>query len=264
MMRVSVRAYAELNEFLSPERRFCSFELSTFGRPTVKDLVEGVGIPHTEVDLVLVNGRSVAFDQRLQEGDRVAVYPVFESLDIGPLTKVRPQPLRKVRFAADVHLGRLAAYLRMMGFDTWYANRADDEELASLSAGGRRILLTRDRGLLMRRVVTHGYWLRATAPRQQLVEVLKRFDLRRRVKPFSRCLACNGLLERVAPTLAANCLPSRIKGEHDRFHRCRRCGRIYWRGGHYKRMLRLTRWALRQSARGLPHGAADLQGRAQP
>ena len=157
--------------------------------------VESLGVPHTEVDLILVNDRSVEWAYQPQEGDRVAVYPVFESLDITPLIRLRPEPLREVRFVLDGHLGRLAAYLRMLGFDTWYRNHVDDAVLAQVSKEERRILLTRDQGLLKRSAVTHGYWVRATAPREQLREVIARFDLQRQAKPFTRCLSCNGRLQ---------------------------------------------------------------------
>jgi hypothetical protein len=133
-------------------------------------------VPHTEVDLILVNDRSVEWTYQPQEGDRVAVYPVFESMDITPLIRLRPLPLREVRFVLDGHLGRLAAYLRMLGFDTWYQNHVDDAVLAQTSKDEQRILLTRDQGLLKRSAVTHGYWVRATAPREQLREVMARFD----------------------------------------------------------------------------------------
>ena len=173
MPQATLRFYAELNDFLPPEDRDRSVERPFKVRPSIKDLIEAAGVPHTEVDLLLVNGESVDFAYPVRDGDRISVYPVFESFDIGAVTKVRPGPLRELRFVLDVHLGRLAAYLRLAGFDTVYQNDLDDPELAGIAAGGR-VLLTRDRGLLKRRAVTRGYcgsvpprlarsWLRCSA-----------------------------------------------------------------------------------------------------
>ena len=165
MKRAHFRFYAELNDFLSKARRGAAFAHEFQGAPSVKDVVESLGVPHTEIDLILADGQSVEFSWILRDGARVSVYPVFESIDITPLTRVRPASLREVRFVLDVHLGRLARYLRMLGFDTRWRNDARDEELASVSAAEHRILLTRDSGLLKRRIVTHGYRVREIAPR---------------------------------------------------------------------------------------------------
>jgi len=209
------------------------------GRRSVKDLIEGLGVPHTEVDLVLVNGQSVDFSYRLSPGDRVSIYPVFEALDIAGVTAVRPQPLRLLRFLADVHLGRLAGYLRLAGFDTFYDNSWDDEQIAETAVREHRVLLTRDRGLLMRSVVTHGYLVRSHRPREQLREVLDRFDLWGSVRPLSRCSVCNvvveavereKVVEKVAPRTAAHC---------EEFWLCPSCGRIYWQGAHYRSLMAL-------------------------
>ena len=166
-MRASLRFYAELNDHLLPNQRFRTIEREFFVPASVKDLIESLGVPHTEVDLVLVNGESADFARLIRDGDRVAVYPVFESLDIRPELRLRPEPLRETKFVLDVHLGRLAAYLRMLGFDTVYGNIGSDQELARISSEQHRILLTRDRGLLKRSAVTHGYWLRETQSRLQ-------------------------------------------------------------------------------------------------
>jgi uncharacterized protein with PIN domain len=240
MKQASLRFYAELNDFRPPERRtkdiLCSFYVS----PAVRDLIESLGVPHTEVDLILANGESVGFDYAVCGGDRISVYPVFESLDIGPLARVRPQPLRDPRFVADVHLGRLAAYLRMLGFDTLYRNDAPDEELARTASEQERILLTRDRGLLMRGAVTRGYCVRETRPRPQLAEVLARFDLGRLAAPFTRCLACNAPLEPAAKETVADRLPAGVCQRHEEFLECPACRRVYWKGTHYERMSRLV------------------------
>ena len=233
------RFYAELNDFLPLDRRFTEFEYDFVDIATVKDRIESFGVPHVEVDLILVNGQSVEFSHRIQDGDRISIYPVFESFDIAGLTRLRPEPLRDPRFVLDVHLGRLAAYLRMLGFNSLYQNRCSDERLAELSHEEHRILLTRDVGLLKRGSVTHGYYLRTTQPRQQLVEVIHRFDLGRLANPFTRCLRCNTLLEKAEKDQVSHQLPGEVYLLHDRFLRCRDCGRAYWKGGHFRRMQQL-------------------------
>ena len=234
--QVLFRFYAELNDFLPAHKQQQDFSHTFELNASVKDMIEAQGIPHTEIDLILVNGQSVDFSYPVQDGDQISVYPIFELLDISPVIRLRPKPLRETRFVLDVHLGRLATYLRMMGFDTLYRNDYADDELALISSSERRILLTRDRGLLMRNVVTHGYWLRATHPRQQLVEVLEHFDLFSAVQPFRRCLHCNGLLQPVEKTAISNQLQSKTRQYYDEFHQCRACNRIYWKGSHYQHM----------------------------
>lgn len=267
--RVTFRFYAELNDFLPPPRRQVAFEHVLEGPGSVKDAIEALGVPHTELDLILANGESVDFSYRLADGDRIAAYPVFESLDITPLLRVRPEPLRHPRFVLDTHLGRLASYLRLLGFDALYDKGADDETLAGLAANerasggydpqgyalqghdsqgsdsqGRRILLTRDRGLLKRGQVTHGYCLRSTDSREQLREVVHRFDLAGAARPFTRCLACNGELRPAAKEEVRHLLSEQTCRLYDEFGRCAACGRVYWKGGHYERMRDLVEEAL--------------------
>lgn len=239
MPAVRFRFYAELNDFLPMNHRQVEYDCAYNGRVSVKNLIEAQGVMHTEVDLILVNGDSVDFTYLLNDGDRVSVYPVFESLDITPLLHLRPQALRVIRFVLDVHLGRLAVYLRMMGFDSLYRNDYDDSELADISSRQHRILLTRDRGLLKRNLVTHGYCVRSPHPRQQLSEVLTRFDLFEQTAPFTRCLRCNGELEPVEKAAVIDQLQPGTGRVFDEFHRCRQCGQVYWRGAHYDHMQAL-------------------------
>ena len=239
MPEARFRFYAELNDFLAPERRFAEFADPFLDISTVKDRIESLGVPHTEVDLILANGQSVDFSYRVQDGDRISVYPVFEAFDIAGLTRLRPEPLREPRFVLDTHLGRLAAYLRMMGFDTVYANRCDDGRLAQISRDERRILLTRDVGLLKRSAVTHGSFIRETSPRSQFLEVVRRFHLARLAQPFSRCLRCNAPLETASAGEVRGQVPPRAAALHCEFRRCPGCARVFWKGGHYRRMQEL-------------------------
>jgi uncharacterized protein with PIN domain len=241
MSAARFRFYAELNDFLPGENQ--GKELTRFFRVSgsVKDFVESFGVPHTEVDLVLANGKPVDFSYPVRDGDRVSVYPVFESLDISSVSRVRPASLRTLRFLLDVHVGRLAAYLRMAGFDALYGNQASDAELASIVAREGRVLLTRDRYLLMRTAVERGYWVRSSEPKQQLLEVVKRFDLVGSMRPFTRCLDCNTLLEEASRESVLERVPPRIM-DKDVFRVCPSCERVYWEGSHHARMSQLLRW----------------------
>jgi len=250
MNQAQFRFYAELNDFLPKERRQRSFIHTFLLSGSVKDMIESLGVPHTEVDLILANGRSVDFSYAVQNGDRISVYPVFEAIDIAPVLRVRPEPLREPRFVLDVHLGQLAVYLRMLGFDTLYRNDYRDEELARISNEEARILLTRDRGLLKRSIVTHGYCLRTTQPRQQLIDVIRRFDLRRAIAPFRRCLHCNAVLEPVDKAAIEDRLPPKTRHYYDEFWRCPQCDRIYWQGSHFERMQQFIAEVLPDEAKG--------------
>ncbi len=233
------RFYAELNDHLANDRRGRSFGHSFLGTPSVKDAVESIGVPHTEVDLILVNDRAVGFSHRLRGEERVAVFPVFERFDISESTRLRPHPLRSIRFIADVHLGRLARYLRMVGFDTAYQTTLSDPEIIRMSGRDRRIILTRDRGLLRDGRVTHGYLVRHTHATCQLREVVDQFHLSRHFSPFTRCLPCNGLIEPIESDKVGERAPKAILDTHTRFFECQLCGRVYWQGSHVHRMVRM-------------------------
>jgi uncharacterized protein len=243
-VRVSVRFYAELNDFLPPAERFSTVCHWLEAAASVKDFVESHGVPHTEVDLLLVNGESVGFRRVLADGDRLAVYPIFEAFDIATITRVRPEPLRETRFLLDVHLGKLTRHLRLAGFDCLYGRALDDAELARLAAEQRRILLTRDVGLLKRSAVTHGYYVRETDSTRQLAEVVGRFDLARTLRPFTRCTCCNHLLESVDRAVAEAAVPERSLQHFETFLRCTGCLRVYWRGSHAARLDAILRAAV--------------------
>jgi len=240
------RFYEELNDFLPPELKKRSFSYSFNGWPAIKDSIEAIGVPHTEVDLILVNGNSVGFDYQLQPGDRVSVYPVFESLDISPIVKLRDRPLRHTKFIIDVHLGKLAKLLRMFGFDTLYQNNFSDPEIIIRSVNEKRIIITRDIGILKNKSVTHGYWVRSTFPEQQIKEVIARFDLKNQVQPFHRCINCNGVLKPVAKADILEKLQPKTIKYYFEFYRCSDCGNIYWQGSHYIKMMEKINDLLRE------------------
>jgi hypothetical protein len=233
---VHFRFYAELNDHLPFSQRYGMVEKQFFVPASVKDMIESIGVPHAEVDLILVNGESSDFTRKIQNGDRIAVYPVFESIDITPVLRLRPQPLRETKFVLDVHLGRLAGYLRMLGFDTLYSNRVSDLELVRISSEQKRILLTRDRGVLKHSAVTHGYWLRATDSRRQAEEVVSRFDLSRSLRPLTRCMVCNQSLRAVSKADVVGRVPPATFEWCNEFRECSSCRRVYWEGSHCRRM----------------------------
>ena len=228
------RFYEELNDFLPTARKKRAFEHSFNGNPSIKDPIEALGVPHTEVDLILVNGQSVGFDYTLQKGDRVSVYPVFESIDISPIVKLRDTPLRNSIFVVDTHLGKLLKLLRLFGFDSTSCN--DDVKIVQISIQEKRIILTRDRQLLHRRDVTHGYCVRSTKPDLQIKEVLKRFDLYSQIRAFYRCSMCNDVIHPIAKSDILHRLQPKTRQHFNEFYFCPGCERIYWKGTHYKKL----------------------------
>ena len=232
----SFRFYEELNDFLAPPHRRRAFEAPCARAATVKHMIEALGVPHTEVELVLVNGESVGFDRLLADGDRVSVYPRFETFDLTPLLRARDAPPRVTRFIADAHLGGLARLLRLTGFDTLYDNHYDDAEIVAIAVREGRIVLTRDRELLKRRELTHGCFVHALKPEQQAIEIFQRLDLCRSARPFSLCLECNAPLRPIDKAEVAHRLPPDVRARHARFSTCDRCRRVFWEGSHWRRM----------------------------
>ena len=243
--RAYFRFYAQLNDFLPIKRRKVNFVHCFKNSASIKDTIEALGVPHTEVDLILANGKSVNFSYLIQDSDRFSVYPFFKSIDITPLLRVRLPSLPFPRFVLDVHLGKLTRDLRLLGFDSLYRNDYCDRELARSSSSQRRILLTRDRNLLKRSMITYGYFVRATNPWQQLLEVLRRFDLFGQIDPWQRCLHCNGLIFPVSKALVSDRLPPKTKQYYDEFRLCSQCDRIYWKGSHYEHMLQFIKQIIR-------------------
>ena len=231
-----LRFYEELNDFLPKEKKKERFAHQFIDQTSVKDLMEAFGVPHTEVDLILVNGKSINFKHLINDGDDISVYPEFESLDISEVQHLRPKPLRDPKFVADVHLGRLARYLRMIGFDVSYRNNFTDDEIVCISLGERRAILTRDRVILKRNEVTHGYYLRNTKIEEQIKEVLKRFDLQKLINEFTRCIECNELLKPTKKESILNQLPLKVSQTQTEFNQCPVCKKIYWKGTHHHRM----------------------------
>jgi hypothetical protein len=225
-------------QFFRPRGAPGTVELSFERAPSLKDVIESLGIPHPEVDLVLSGGRALSLEARPAPNDRIDVFGLDRPADLATLPGLMPAPPDPRRFVLDGHLGRLARYLRILGFDSWYERGARDDALARVSAEEDRILLTRDRGLLKRSIVRLGYLPRADDPRIQLSEVSERYALAPLARPFTRCVKCNGLLRPVdrSDVLERLANQPRTLRYFDSFSECPDCGSIYWPGSHYERM----------------------------
>ncbi len=238
MAQATLRFYAELNDFLPSEWRQRDRTLDFAPPVPARHLIETCGVPHTEVELILRDGESVGLETPVVAGDRLAVYPMFESFDVRQLLRLRPAPLRRPRFVADAHLGALTRRLRLLGFDTLWCNDPGDAALARISAEEQRILLTRDRQLLMRQAVTHGCYLRAGSTGAQLGYLIERLQLCADIAPFTRCTMCNGALSGVDAAAVQSEVPAAVACRHQQFWRCQGCGRLYWQGTHWQAMRR--------------------------
>ncbi|MBP7867760.1 MAG: Mut7-C ubiquitin/RNAse domain-containing protein [Acidobacteria bacterium] len=238
MGTITFRFYGDLNDFLPAATRGRDLERPESAGGSVKDGIEAFGVPHVEVDLVVINGEPRDFAALLAPGDRVAVLPDLGALAGAPGTRLLPAIDHPPRFVLDIHLGKLAAGLRLLGFDTLYRNDWPDEDLARVSAGEHRLLLTRDIGLLKRKQVWHGAWVRSTSPPEQVREILRRFRLEDQVQPFTRCMRCNGFLEDRRKEEVAERVPFRSREAFQEFYQCIGCGRVYWQGSHFAGLLR--------------------------
>jgi uncharacterized protein with PIN domain len=238
MLTAHIYFHAELNDFFHREYSLEPVDVDFNGHETVKHVIEALGVPHTEVGVILVNGESVGFAHKPRHGDCIHVYPTLEGVNGSRIKWLKPDPLKEIRFILDGHLGKLATYLRLLGFDTRYQNDYADDELAEISSTDDRILLTRDRGLLKRSKVTYGYYVREKQPQKQLVEVVNRFRLSRKAQPFNRCANCNGLLKPIEKVKILDRLQPKTKLYYQEFKICEECQQIYWKGSHFQKMER--------------------------
>jgi hypothetical protein len=254
MSQATVRFYAELNDYLPAAERFVSIAFLFEGTPSVGEMIVAKGVPISEVDLVLRDGEPVPFTEGMRNGCRLAVYPVFESFDIATLQRGATGPLRTPKFVCDVHLGKLAGFLRMLGFDTLYRGDYGDAELVRISLDQRRALLSRDRRLLENPILVRKFAVRSEKPLEQLTEVLRRFDLAEAARPFTRCLKCNSALSRVEKSDVLARLPERVRLAYDEFFHCPGCDRVYWKGTHFERMSEAVERVLTEIGTAHPRG----------
>ncbi|MBC8417626.1 MAG: Mut7-C ubiquitin/RNAse domain-containing protein [Proteobacteria bacterium] len=233
------RFYEELNDFVPPERRKRDFEAEFKGRESVKDRIEALGVPHTEVDLILVNGESVDFGYVLQDGDRISVYPVFESLDIRDVTHLREIPLRETRFIADINIRDIVRYMRVLGLDVYYDPSLSPRDIIRISKREKRTILTKSRNLLKFRDVTHGMFIRPGTTVEQIKGIIDFLSLREVITPFSRCLQCNNSLVRVSKESVFDRIPPKTRAFCNEYSYCNGCDRIYWKGTHFDRIKKV-------------------------
>ncbi len=243
MIIITIRFFSVLNDFLPAEQRQQRLVLKVTPRRSIKDVLESLGVPHVEIDRIqlhTLNGPEscdVDFSYHPVAGDDFTVYPETHPLSG---TGLIPAVSGPYRFLLDVHLGKLARLLRLLGFDSFYRNDLDDPLLARLSRVQERLLLTQDRHLLMRSEISQGLFIRSQQPRIQLEEVLQRYELHQAAQPFTRCMNCNGQLKTVPKAVVFDRLPPKVKKWCDTFSRCLACDNIYWQGTHHARM---KKWA---------------------
>ncbi|MGC8765843.1 MAG: Mut7-C RNAse domain-containing protein [Brevinematia bacterium] len=232
-----VRVYGDLRYLLHKKYRDGEITIKFLLSASVKDIIESLGIPHTEVGLVLLNGISADWNEKISDGSRLAVYPFFYNVDIKTISRVYWQPER-IRFVSDVHLGRLSKYLRILGFDCVYQNNFEDEEIIEIAHREKRIILTKDRGILKNNRVKYGLLLRSKNTKEQLKEVMERFDLEAKKKPFTRCINCNQKLKKISRKEAMGVFSYLSDRYYTDFYRCSLCKKVYYKGSHYYRMLK--------------------------
>ena len=239
MTQAEFNFHGALNFFLSRRQKHKPITHEVNRRASVKDMIESFGVPHPEIECIIINGESVGFEAIIQPNDVIHVYASSSETDLDSWVSLRAPYPNRPKFILDTHLGRLAAYLRMMGYDTLYRNDYPDDELAQVSHDETRILLTRDIGLLKRSPVIYGYYVREIHPQPRLVEISRRYHLVETMKPFAYCMSCNGQLKAVSEDDIAQQIKPEILEAYDRFHQCQSCEKIFWPGSHYVRMQEL-------------------------
>lgn len=241
----TIRFIGNLDIFLAPERRKITFSHTIKGKPSIKDTVEALGVPHTEVDCLVVDGRSVDFNYQVKGGEKIRVYPDSAKVRLPDIRKLQPRFPYRPRFIADVHLGKLARHLRLLGFDTLYEKDYADDEIIEKARREKRIVLTRDIGLLKNKAVRYGFFVRAADATGRIKEIVRKFRLFDHVKPFTLCLKCNGRIRRTAKAGIAHKLPPETKKYYTAFYACLSCGKVYWKGAHHRRLTAIVKRACR-------------------
>jgi uncharacterized protein with PIN domain len=245
---VQINFHGDLGTFFLPARLLASSPIirQLCEKTSVKDVIEACGVPHPEIDFIVIssadveNGVGVDFRWQVRTSVRIDVYGFPTPENVLPLFP-RLQRRRCERFVLDGHLGRLARNLRLLGLDSFYEPQAEDHRLLDIMSNEKRAILTRDRRLLMHSIVEDGYCPRSPNPEKQTIEVLRRFGLSHSsgtLTPFTRCLECNGLLQ----TTCKQDVRGRLAAEprtlrfYDHYRVCAGCGRIYWPGSHFSRL----------------------------
>ncbi len=217
---------------LPARHRRLEIRYSFEGRPSIKHVLESFGVPHTEIGEIQIRENLAEMGHIIEDGEVYHIFPVRNAAheDRTELPAIAP------RFIIDTHLGKLATYLRLFGFDTLYDNQATDEDLARISRQDQRILLTRDRGLLKRKTIIAGFCLVQDDPEDQLRAVIERFGLSTQIHPFTRCLRCNGLFLPIEKKDVAGRVPEQSFKVYQEYWFCQNCNQVYWKGTHFEHM----------------------------
>ena len=242
MEQARLHFHAALKDFIKPALRNKVMTHDLNRKASIKDVIESCNVPHTEIDLIVVNGTSVGFEYIVQNDDDIHVYPDLPAIPHhagNTLLHLSPKIPANPRFIVDVNLGRLARYLRLLGFDCLYRNDFDDQSIAATSSKTQRIVLTRDRKLLQRKIIIYGYFVRAETPKIQVREILNKFNLFALLDPLTRCTFCNGQLIKTDKANIAHRLQPLTRKYYDKFLICTQCHQIFWQGSHSERVERL-------------------------
>ncbi len=247
-IKLTLSFHRELRWLLAKRYRQQKKIVYDLGRRTsIKDAVEAFDVPHTEIGELLVNDKSVDFSYLVQDGDQITILPCPVPTDPCKPCLLRPRPLPRLRFLVDINVARLHSYLRMAGFETLYEPNLEDEAIACLAVEKACLLLSRDRGLLRRKIVTHGHLLRAQDPVEQLAEVIRQYDLTASIKAFSRCMHCNQVLQPVDKEEIIHLLEPLTRKYYQSFSRCPACSHLYWSGSHKTAMEQTLQQAIKMS-----------------
>ena len=235
MNSASFRFYDELNDFIEKDRRNITFAYLFEGNPSTKDCIEAIGVPHTEVEAIKINGIFTDFFQKVNQDDKIEIYSISSDIDLTNSIKLRPE-IEDYKFIVDANVGKMAKNLRMLGFDTYYDFDLPDKEIVAVAEREKRIILSRDIGLLKRKNAIYGYFLRKTSIEEQINEVMKRYDLVSKIKPFTICLKCNTSIRTVEKAEYENHIDENTQKEFNEFFKCDECDKFFWKGSHYDKM----------------------------
>ncbi len=239
MPKVALRFYSELNDLLPDHRKNTDFEAEFKDKRSVKDIIEAFGVPHTEVDIIIANGESIDFKYILQGGDQISVYPAFEKPNIQNILHLCPAPPFKTRFIVDINLGDIVKLMRVLGFDVYYDQDLSNQNIIELSKKDDRIIITKSRKLLKFKDVAYGLLLHSGTTEAQIKDIIYRLEIKDKVRPFSRCLRCNGILSSVPKEEIEDRIPPKTRSFCDQYSHCESCNKIYWEGTHVFEMRKV-------------------------
>lgn len=239
--KIQIMINGSLKDFLAGQAKKDIIIAEFDGSPAVKDTIESIGIPHAEIGRIEVNGKPVPYTFRIHERDEISVYPVEWKMPVRKELSLQPDLPGNIRFILDVHLGKLARELRMLGFDCRYEKDFNDEQIIEIGVSERRIILTRDVGILKNSKVEWAHWMRNTDIILQVREVIEVFELKNKIHPFSICLKCNGRLIPVEKEKVLEDLPPRVRIYQTQIYQCEKCKQLFWKGTHYEHMINRIR-----------------------